>query len=140
MPRPGSRLIPAGFAAHHQRPVLDTLTAVCTLTRGGGTPTFNPTTGTTSYSGGTVIGTGIACRVQDQLLRRVQMVEFGGQQVTIGRIRITLPLAQDVATDDRLLITASDTPNLVGKAFRVMQIELSSIAWQQELTCEINLG
>lgn len=135
MPRPGSRLIPAGWAAHHA-PVLDgTMTAHGVITRVSGDPVFNPDTGKSDPAPRTTVYDG-PLRVQDQLLRRVEMVEFGGQQVTLGRIRVSLPLAVPVLIHDALAITATDSPALAGLVLRVMQIELSSIAWQTELTCE----
>lgn len=140
MPRPDSRLIPLGWAEHHQRPVMDTMTATGLITRAGiGPAVFDPTTGLTTAPDRDVIYDG-PVRVQDQLLRRGSLVEFGGQQVTVGRIRVSLPSDVPVLEDDQIAITDTLSPNLAGQVLRVMERELSSIAWQQELTCEINLG
>lgn len=140
MPRPGSRLIPTSFGDHLAALVLQTMTAAGTITRPGtDAPVFDPTTGQTTYPNPTTVYDG-PMRVQDQLLRRTWQVEFGGEQVTVGRVRISVPLGTGVRIKDRVSLYQATDAALVGVKLRVMQLELSSIAIQQELTCEADLA
>ena len=93
----------------------------CTITRGGGDPTFDPNTGTYTNTVGTTIYVG-PCEVQISDGLNAQTSEAGGQVVTDRRVTVKVPMSvEGVRVDDVVTITASELdPDLVGQSFRVM--------------------
>ena len=106
----------------------------CTITRGGGAPTFNPNTGTYTNTAGTTIYVG-PCEVQISDGLNAQTSEAGGQVVTDRRVTVKVPMSvEGVRVDDVVTITASELdPDLVGQSFRVMTGFAKSFATARRL-------
>jgi hypothetical protein len=93
------------------------MTSTCTISRPGGESVTDPTTGAVTFPDA-VVWSG-PCRVrQPGMWGRTS--EAGGEQISPTTFRITIPFAVvNVQRGDRVTITASDDPMLVGRSFEV---------------------
>lgn len=109
----------------------------CTITRSGGVPTLNPTTGLYTTPAATTVYTG-ACEVQISDGLNAQTAEAGGQVVTERRVTIKVPIsAEGIETGDLVTITASALdPDLVNQEFRVLAGFAKSHATARRLQVE----
>lgn len=109
----------------------------CTITRGGGDPTFDPNTGNYSTPASSTIYSG-ACEVQISDGLNAQTTEAGGQVVTERRVTLKVPMSvENVQVDDIATITASALdPDLVGQTFRVAATFAKSFATSRRLQVE----
>ncbi len=109
----------------------------CTITRGGGEPTFNPTTGAYTTPAGSTIYTGV-CEVQISDGLNARTSEAGGQVVTERRVTVKVPISVvGVEVDDIVTITASALDaDLVGQTFRVLAEFAKSFATARRLQVE----
>jgi len=141
--RPGTPVIPFTWSAGHRPIVEATFTAECQIRHPGGTPTFDPGTGTTTtlplaphYTGG--------CRVQ-VLPALEQEAVTGDQEVTTLGYRITVAYdaAGELAVDDLVKFTTVDDngdPTMVGRTMRVRSFARGSLAWERDIYCTDSLG
>lgn len=109
----------------------------CTITRGGGADTFNPTTGVYTTPAGTTIYTG-KCEVQISDGLNARETDAGGTEVTLSRLTVKIPIsAEGVQVDDIITITSSLLdPDLVGQSYRVMAGFAKSFATCRRLQVE----
>lgn len=143
MPFPGSRVIPAGWEAHHRPVAESTQTARCQITRAGTGPgTWNPATNEFDPPQRQVIYPDLSCRVQQ--LNQPQVSSTGQQQVSTHDYRVSVPIAAAaVLLDDRVEITGGDTtldPTLIGRPLVVTDVQRGSLTWERDLICIDNLG
>jgi hypothetical protein len=136
MPRPGSRVIPAGWEARH-RPVAEgTFTATITFRRPSGAAAFDPATGTGTRPA-TVIYSG-PCRIQE--LPREHTTIAAAERITWRRYRVSLTIqATGLRLDDVGTVDTATDPSLVGRGLRVIDVERGSLTFQRDLTCTDNL-
>ncbi len=92
----------------------------CTVTRPGAAGTFDPDTGTYTNPTGTAVYSG-PCEVQVSDGLTTQNPEAGGQELTITRLTVKVPVSVvGVRVDDVVTVTASLLdPDLVGRVFKV---------------------
>lgn len=133
MPLPGTRVIPAGWSAHHRPAATDTMTASCVITRPAGTGTSSPD-GTWTPGLATAVYSG-PCRVQaldtDERLRA-----RGETQETQRRYLVAVRYdAADLALGDLVAVTSAVDPHLAGKKLRVIDLRYGSEQWQRDLIC-----
>lgn len=109
----------------------------CTITRGGGAPTFDGTTGTYTTPAGTTIYSG-PCEVQVSDGLTAQSEDAGGADVTLTRVTVKVPItATGIQIDDVVTITASALdPDLVGQRFTVVAGHAKSFATARRLQVE----
>jgi hypothetical protein len=143
MPRPGSRVIPVGWEAHH-RPVAEgTMTARCRITRAGaGQGTWNDTTKQYDPPTRQVVYETLACRVQELSMPRVQ--EAGQQRVSSRDYRVVVPItAAAVLINDWVEVTGGDPtldPSLIGRHLVITDVQRGSLTWERDLVAIDNLG
>lgn len=134
MPLPNSRVIPAGWSAHHRPAAESTMTATCDITRPAtGRGTLNPTTGTVTNAS-TSIGVDVPCRVQ-AAASTDRSTQTGEQEVTFRKYMVAVPADLDPHVDDIVTITAAVDTDLIGRALRVLDVLYGSEVWQRTLTC-----
>jgi hypothetical protein len=124
-------LLAAGRLAHQQLMV-----DACTITRLAA-PTLNRTTSVLTPGAGTSLYSG-ACRVKPQ---RVPRNEQAGERLeVVARYELALPFsalpAGALQVGDRVTITASGDPRLIGQRMAVMAIDFSSTATAWRITIE----
>jgi len=136
MPRPGSRVIPAGWEAYH-RPVLETTrTATITFRRFSGPPVFDPETGSTSrpkdvvYSG--------EFRVQEHQVSSHE-TDAAAQQVTTHAYQVSGAVDVDLGIGDMGTVDACNDPTLVGCELLVTDIQRGSLLFERTFTCTDDL-
>lgn len=142
MPRPGTAVIPHGWAAHHRPVTTAAMTATCSLTHPGGTgKTFDPTTGTTSDTPNTAYVTSAPCAVMSAAGPDAARL-FGEQLAStlslVVKVDWTAAGSASVKVDDVLVVTAVDDngdPTLVNRSLRVAGVARSSVAWERLLGC-----
>jgi Family of unknown function (DUF6093) len=99
----------------------------CRVTRQGGEPTLNTTTGDLTSPPYDTIYTG-ACRLRPRGSQELNVL-IGDLHETLGSYVVTLPHdAPDVEVDDYLTVTASSDADMVGRSFAVIHVGWS--AWQ----------
>lgn len=97
------------------------------VTRQGGDPVLDETTGDLDFPAPTTVYTG-AARVRPRGTSE-QSAEVGELHETLGDYVATLPhTVTDVQVDDFLSVTASSDGGMVGRSFRVVHVGWSS--WQ----------
>lgn len=138
MPRPGSRVVHPRFEEHLRPTATGTMTADAVITRDAGPGVFDPITRKTVQLPDATVYTGPA-RVQT-MLRLNQPVQFGGQQVNLHRYQVSIEWTGVIRVDDTVTFTAASDPSLVGRRMRVLDVVVSSLELQRDLTCEDVLG
>lgn len=141
MPLPSTRVIHPDWAARHMPVVAGTMNATCVITHGhtggGWDPTTGPTPGTptTTYTG--------PCRVQ-YAGTAPREADAAGELVTTRSVLVVIPRDLDgvpvpvQSSGARVKITAVDANGpvgLIGQTLTVGAVNLSSLAWEQDLTC-----
>jgi hypothetical protein len=136
MPRPGSRVIPGGWEAHH-RPVAEaTFTAAITFKRPNGAPVFDSTKGETTQPTVTIYSG--SCRIQE--LPREHTTIAAAERITWRRYRVSLTIAATgLRLDDVGTVDAANDPSLIGRGLRVIDVERGSLTFQRDLTCTDDL-
>lgn len=114
------------------------MTASAVITRDAGPGVFDPLTRKTAQLPDATVYTGPA-RVQT-MLRLNQPVQFGGQQVNLHRYQVSIEWTGVVRVDDTVTFTAASDQALVGRRMRVLDVVVSSLELQRDLTCEDVLG
>lgn len=142
---PNTRVIPAGWAAHHRPAANSTMTGVCELTGPGGPPTWDNPEGTP----GTILATDVPCRVQQ--LTGENEAEAAGQDVHSRDYLVTLPLAlvPDLVVTDHgpwVRVTGyqpgheqDGDPHLVGRSLKVLAVQHGTLLWERDLVCRDDL-
>lgn len=110
---------------HFRQRETQLMTSTCTITRGSGSPTWNPATGTYDDTATTVY-TG-RCRLAAPQ-RQASDVEAAAATYAITDYVVTLPIATDVRVDDTITITTSDDPSGDGLVLIVESVPKSD--WQ----------
>ena len=140
MPLRSTRVIHPDWAARHMPVVAGTMNATCVITHGtagGWDPVTGPTAGTpsTTYTG--------PCRVQ-YAGTAPREADAAGELVTTRTVLVVLPRDLDGVpvpvqpSSARVTVTAVDEngpTGLVGQVLTVGAVNLSSLAWEQDLTC-----
>jgi len=134
MPFPNSRVIPAGWEAHHRPVLATTRTATITFTRLSGTPVFDPVTGSTSQPKTTVYS-GLF-RIQEQ---QVTVTDAAAERITTHAYQVSGAAEVDLKIDDVGTVDASNDPTLVGRKLRVTDIQRGSLLFERTFTCTDNL-
>lgn len=142
--RPGTPVIPDGWAKAHRTVAVKTMTATCTIRRPGGTKgAFNSTTGTYPITPNAPHYTG-PCRIQVLPIMSGQR-DTAEEQITVAGYLVTVELDASAETlvDDVLTVTApgdNGDPLLLDRDLVVSGIALGSLAWERDLTCIDSLG
>jgi hypothetical protein len=99
----------------------------CRISRPGGPPTLNVTTGLLEPAVPETIYTGV-CRLRPRGSQELN-VPVGDLHETLGSYVVTVPYdTPDVVVDDYLIILASADASLVGRSFQIVHVGWS--AWQ----------
>lgn len=141
--RPGTPVIPVGWAAAHRPVVTKTLQGTCSIRHPGGTPgTFNPET--LEYEGGSANAAHFTgpCSLEDLPALVKQTLVAEEQVPTVGYL-VTLDWddAPDTMVDDIVTIGAAGPngdPSLTGKQLTVRAIERGTRSWSRALLCTEN--
>lgn len=103
---------------------------------GTGTGTLDPVTGDWTPAAGTTIYTG-RCRVRRPDAQQQQVV-FGDISTTISRFVVNLPSnAPLVAVGDVFTLTATDDPEILNVAMRVVSVVAKSVLMYRQLGLEV---
>lgn len=91
----------------------------CTITRSGGEPVFDDTTGTYTTPAASTVYSG-KCRVKPSALSGNTTVQAGEERVALWPYAVSVPVSVvDVELDDLVTVTASADASLVGRVLRV---------------------
>jgi hypothetical protein len=135
--RPGTQVIPDGWAAAHQPVVEGTLVDATVELR-------DPNMRSTSWSEGsqqvetTPAGpywTGGA-RIQILAQQGKQPVVAEDQE-SVANYLVVVPASVTPVEGHRVKVTASDDPALTGKSLRVITVARGSHRWERDLFCEL---
>lgn len=130
MPLEGSRVIPAGWEAHH-RPVLETTwTATMTFRRISGPPVHDPVTGSTSQPKAIVYAG--ACRIQEHQVS-AHSTEAAAQVITTHAYQVSLAVEADLQQNDVGTVDTCNDPTLVGRVLRVDDIQRGSLLFERDV-------
>lgn len=131
--RPGTPVIPEGWAAAH-RPVAEkTMTATASIREPGGTPGWDEEAEESTLVPHDPYFTG-PCRVQ-ALATQAGLAVVAEDPETVASYLITVP-ASVTATEEQL-VTVTDTgdPALEGKTLRIRQVVRGSLRFERDLIC-----
>lgn len=139
-PLPGGRLIPTGWAAHHEPVARATMTATVALqvtgTAGGWDPTTGPNPGTTT----TTLWAGPA-RIQRADTQQGDTTA-AGQDITGAAYLVTLPKtapAPQVGTRVKVTTPGPNAdPHMAGTVLTVRSVTTGSLTWELDLLCELD--
>lgn len=136
--RPGTQVIPAGWAVG-QRPVAQgTMTAAIALRVPGGTKgPFNPTTGTYPVVPHPVYATA-RCRVQ-ALTNVPRQVDAAEDEVTVSAYLVTVPAGTlGLQVGHVGVVTGSGDALLDGRELKVDDIIRGTLLVERDLLCSLN--
>lgn len=139
---PNTRVFHPDWSQHHQATADGQMTAEGTVTRSG-PPIFNELFGfdvlpepTPVYAGPMRVQ-----RMQPSASAAAHMV--ADREVMIREYAVHLPLSVNgvvtapVQVNDLVTVTGcDDDPHIVGRALRVRDVRLGTLAWQRDLICE----
>lgn len=128
----------AAATARGQRFAERQMVDACTITRGGGAPTFDATTGTYTAATGSTVYTG-KCRVKPQNLAD-RVAQAGERPVSLWPFSVSIPIAADADLDDVVTVTASADSTLVDRTFRVRSVARGTFITARRLDCEETSG
>lgn len=144
--RPGTPVIPPGWAAHHRPVVVKTMTGTVSIRRPGTKSTFDPATGATTATEYEPHHIGPA-RLQVLSLADQEALA-GGQEVSTVAYLVTVE--HDAATagidfglGDLVKVDAVDDngdSTLVGRELTVESLTRGSLVFERDLYCTDNLG
>jgi hypothetical protein len=134
MPLPTTRVIPAGWEAHHRAVAEGQMTAQIRFTRPTAAVSFDEVTGRSQYPTPDPLYDG-PCRVQaSQRLDSQQTV--GDRAETVKRYQVTLPVsAGPIQINDVGVVSDATDPQLIGLTLIVVEVVRGSLVWQHDLTC-----
>lgn len=136
--RPGTSVIPTGWAEAHQPVVEGTMTATVTLREPGGTQgPFDETTGTYPLVPHPPYAT-VPCRVQavHTMARRINVAE---DVLTVVGYLVTIPAALTGVRPGHLAaVTDSSDPDLDGLVLNVDDVVLGSLRFERDLFCSLH--
>lgn len=134
-PMPATRVVSAGWEAHHRPVAEQAMTAVCDITRPGTGPgVFDPETGTTTGPDPVTVASGVPCRVQEQ--DQPRDADAAGQQVAARRYLVAVPYPNaDVRVGDTVTVTAASDPSLAGRGLPVVDVQRGSLLFERDLEC-----
>jgi hypothetical protein len=107
----------------------------CTITRRGGDPVFDDTTGTYTPATPTTVYTGV-CKVRPSNLSGNTTAQAGEREVSLWPFSVSIPVAEDADLDDVVTVTASLDPSLVGRTLRVRSVARGTYLTARRLDCE----
>jgi hypothetical protein len=137
MPRPGSRVIPADWEAHHQ-PVLETTrTATITFRRTTGPSVMDPANGTSTQPTA-IVFTG-TCRIQEHQIN-AHTVVAGAEVITTHAYQVSLDVAADLRKNDIGTVDSCNDATLVGRELRVDDLQRGSLLFERTVICIDDLG
>lgn len=137
MPLEGSRVIPAGWEAHHRPVLATTRTATMTFRRTTGPSVMNPTTGSSTQPTA-VMFTG-TCRIQEHQVN-AHTVVAGAEVVTTHAYQVSLDVAADLRKNDIGTVDTCEDATLVGRELRVDDLQRGSLLFERTVICIDDLG
>lgn len=139
-PLPGTRVIPPGWAAHHQPVVEDTLSdATVALTDPTAAPVSSAWDNTTEQIktvAAAAYWTGGA-RIQVLNQQGRQPVAAEDQETVAGYLVVVPATVTQVVEGHRVTVTDVDDAALLGKSLRVVIVARGSHLWERDLFCEL---
>lgn len=132
MPRPGTRVIPVGWEAHHQPVLATTRTATITFRRVTGPPVMDPATGTSTQPKA-IVYTG-SCRIQEHQINAHTDVA-GAEVVTTHAYQVSLDVAADLQKNDVGTVDVCSDATLVGRGLRVNDLQHGSLLFERTVIC-----
>lgn len=140
MPRPNTRVIPAGWVEHH-RPVIEaTFTARIRLRNPADDEQgeFDEETGTRPVVHAAPYYDG-PCRIQQQ--KQPQVGSTGEQPVTTHDYLVPVPIEVNAELGHiGQVVECPADPTLVGRYLKVTDVMRGSLAWERDLICIDHLG
>jgi hypothetical protein len=142
MPRPGSRVIPAGWVEHH-RPVAEaTFIGAKIRLRDPADDTvgeFDEDTGTRPVVKAAPYYDG-PCRVQQQ--KQPQVGTTGDQRVSTHDYLVAVPIAVTAVAGGHIgeVYECAADPTLIGRPLKVTDVMRGSLAWERDLIVIDQLG
>lgn len=147
MPQPAGRggggVLHSLWNASNRVPATSVLIDLCTISRAGslGAGSLDRSSGSVTGPIRDVLGTDVPCRVEVLPARSAAAHLVGEQQVTTREYIVQVPYDfTDVKVDDRLEVTDSGDPGLVGRTFRVLSVNATSLQWSRVLRCQADEG
>lgn len=118
-----------------QRQALTLMADQATITRPGGTDTFDPNTGVLTPAAGSVVYTG-RCRMMQPSAQGVT-TQFGEQQVTESKYVACFPAdCADAQIGDLITFTESADPDVLDRSFRITAVPASTFVVYKGYPCE----
>lgn len=112
------------------------MTDAGTITRRGGTPTTDPTTGVMTWTQTTVY-TGKA-RIRPQSISEAQTQRAGEAADLLDEYLVSVPFsASGIRVDDIFTATASADPDLVGLSLRIIGVVRGTAVTARRLRCRV---
>jgi len=135
--RPGTQVIPTGWAAAHQPVIEGTLTAATVELR-------DPNMRSTAWNEGSQqVETSLAgpywtggARIQI-LAQQGRQPVVAEDQESVANYLIVVPASVNASEGHRVKVIASDDPALTGKSLRVMSVARGSHRFERDLFCEL---
>lgn len=140
MPFPNTNVIPPQWQEHHAPTTENAMNATITFTRPTtSTPIFDEAAGKTTHPAATPMYDG-PCRIhRSPRGGDGSVITVADRDLAIAAYTVVIPATATPVRvrDTGTVTTCPDTPALVGAQVVVTSLGLTSTAWQQDLTCEI---
>lgn len=140
MPLPGTRVIPDGWAVHHQPVVEGTMVDATVALRDPTAPPtssgWNPATEQNETVPAAAYWTGGA-RIQMLNQQGSQPVVAEDQETVAGYLVVVSAAVAAVREGHRVAVTACDDAALTGRELKVVTVARGSHRWERDLFCEL---
>lgn len=135
--RPGTEVIPSGWAAGHRGAAEGGMTATVALRQPGTTTSWDEANQRTVSTPLAPYATAVPARIQ-ALTNDAKAVDAAEQQITIADYLVAVPLALDPAVGDLIQVTASGDPTLDGRDLTVVDVVRGSLRLERDLFCTLS--
>ncbi|GAB2762061.1 DUF6093 family protein [Nocardioides pakistanensis] len=135
--RPGTEVIPTGWATGHGTAADGSKTATVTLRQPGTTTSWDEANQRTVSTPLAPYATDVPARIQ-ALTNDARTVDAAEQQVTVAGYLVAVPLALDPAVGDLIQVTSSGDPTLDGRDLTVVDVVRGSLRLERDLFCTLS--
>lgn len=135
--RPGTAVFPAAWGVTNGRVIGDTLDSTITISRPGGTPSWNATSGRTETQAASPIYQGPASLIPDTDATREIAVAEDPVPVRVYEIKLEHATV-GVKAGMKVLVNTSPDPMLVAQSLTVTGVEYDTRRFSRVLTATLN--
>lgn len=134
--RPGTEVIPTGWATAHQQAAQGGMTGLVALRQPGTTTRWDEASQSTVSTPYDPYASDVPCRVQ-ALANDARTIDAAEQTITVAGYLLQVPADQAPTVGHLATVTGTGDPLLDGRDLRVDDVEVSTLRFTRDLYCTL---